>query len=193
MTTIVRNFNTSDNFWEINPAFKTIKLFNSFNEEDKSKGKKESSQIMWALAFLLDPHTDNPWKNLSEDDKKLLIMDDYLSNLKFNWDDYQELIDEYYNRVLTLAEKDFYELQEKMHERKEFIKNTPYSLDSMQEIDGRMKLVKGTSAQLDKMVVDTAKLYEQLELVKQKLEKEKLSDGETKAGMQESATEQGLL
>ena len=193
MTTIVRNFNTNDNFWETNPAFKTIKIFKLFHDDDKTKGKKRSSQIMWAIAFLLDPHQDNPWKNLSESDKKLLIIDDYLKLKSFDWDNYKDLINEYYNRVLTLAEKDFYELMEKMHERKEFIKNTPYSLDTMEEIDGRMRTVKGTSAQLDKMVVDTAKIYEQLELVKQKLEKEKNNDGETKGGMQESATEQGLL
>lgn len=193
MTTIVRNFNTDDNFWETNPSFKSIEKFRHFYELDKSRSKKISSHIMWAIAFLLDPHQDNPWKNLSEVDKKILIADEYLEVAKFKWEDYQDLIDEYYQRVLTLAEKDFYELIEKMHERKEFIKNTEYTLDSLEEIDGRTRSIKGTAAQLDKMVVDTAKIYEQLELVKQKLEKEKNSDGETKGGMQESATEQGLL
>jgi len=193
MTSITRNFNTDDNFWEINPAFKTIKVFKEFFDEDTSRKSKKSSQVMWAIAFLLDPHPDNPWKNLSSDDKKFLITDEYLTDKKFKWEDHEHLIEEYYNRVLTLAEKDFYEIQEKMHERKEFIKNTPYSLDTLEEIDGRVRSVKGTAAQLDKMVVDTAKLYEQLELVKQKLEKEKAVDGETKGGMQESATEKGLL
>lgn len=193
MTTIVRNFNTNDNFWETNPSFLSIGLFKRFNEEDKSKGKKNSSQIMWAIAFLLDPHVDNPWKNLSEQDKKILIADEYLEQPNFEWEKYEALIEEYYKRVLTLAEKDFYELMEKMHERKEFIKNTPYTLDTLEEVDGRIRSIKGTAIQLDKMVTDTIKLYEQLELVKQKLEKEKLSDGETKGGMQESATEKGLL
>jgi len=193
MTSITRTFNTDEIFWETNPSFLTISKFEHFYNLDKSKGKKKSSQIMWAIAFLLDPHPDNVWKNLNESDKKMLIVDDYLKDDKFKWDEYQDLINEYYNRVLTLAQKDFYELQEKMTERKEFIKNTPYSLDSMEEIDGKMRIVKGTAAQLDKMVVDTAKLYEQLELVKQKLEKEAAQDGETKGGMQESATEKGLL
>lgn len=193
MTSITRTFNTDENFWETNPAFLTISKFEHFYDLDKSKGKKKSSQIMWAIAFLLDPHQDNVWRNLNEHDKKMLIVDDYLKNSKFKWSEYQDIIDEYYNRVLTLAEKDFYELQEKMHERKEFIKNTPYSLDALEEVDGKMRVIRGTAAQLDKMVVDTAKLYEQLEVVKQKLEKEAAQDGETKGGMQESATEQGVL
>lgn len=193
MTTIVRNFNTDDNFWETNPAFKSIKIFREFYEEDKSRKSKKSSQIMWAIAFLIDPHVDNPWKNLSEEDKKDLIAEEYLEDESFKWKEYQHLIDEYYERVLTLAEKDFYELQEKMHERKQFIKDTPYSLDTLEEIDGKIRSVKGTAYQLDKMVTDTLKLYEQLEVIKQKIEKERNSDGETRGGMQESATEQGLL
>lgn len=195
MTSIIRNFNTDDNFWETNPAFKSIGVFRDFYDEDTSKGKATSSQLMWAVAFLLDPHHDNPWKNLSEDDKKMLIRDDFLKKDVFDWKAIDHIVKEYYNRVLTMAEKDFYELMEKMHERKEFIKNTPYSLDAyeLNEETGKKKLVKGTAAQLDKMVVDTIKLYEQLELVKQKIEKQQQIDGETKAGMQESATEKGLL
>lgn len=195
MTSITRNFNTDDNFWETNPAFKTIAVFNNFYKEDKTKKKVKSSQIMWAIAFLLDPHQDNPWKNLSNNDKKLLIIDDYLNDKKFEWDKYDILVDEYYKRVLTSVERDFFELVEKMNERKEFIKVTPYTLDTFEfnEASGKTRKVSGNAMSLDKMIVDTAKLYEQLELIKQKLAKEKQIDGETKAGMQESATEKGLL
>lgn len=195
MTTLTRNFNTDDNFWETNPSFKTIKLFRELYEDDSSRSSKKSSQLMWAIALLVDPHQDNPWRNLSEDDKKMLIADEYLNESDFDWSKYQIYIDEYYMRALTLAEKDFQELIEKMHERKEFIKDTPYTLDTY-EADpstGKYRVVKGTAKDLDKMIVDTVKLYEQLEVVKQKLEKEKQIDGETKGGREESATEKGLL
>lgn len=192
---LLRNFNTDENFWETNPIFKTVKIFEEFYNKDKTKGKKKSSQIMWAIAFLVDPHEHNIWKNLTELDKKVLIQDDFLKNDKFKWSEYQELIDEYYNRVLSIPEKDFQELIDKMNERKEFIKLTPYTLDSYEEdpSTGKLRLIKGNAKDLDKMVVDTAKLYEQLEIVKAKLERSKAIDGETKAGMQESATEKGLL
>ncbi|AGO48984.1 hypothetical protein N356_gp092 [Cellulophaga phage phi14:2] len=195
MDSIVRNFNTNDNFWETNPSFLTVAIFQKFNSEDKSKGKSKSSQIMWAIAFLLDPHQDNIWRNLSDEDKRLLIVEDYLKIKDFKWNDYQELIDSYYSRCLTVPEKDYLELIDKMTERKNFIKNTPYTLDSYEidERSGRPKLIKGNAKDLDKMVVDTVKLYEQLEVVKEKLEKSKHQDGETKGGMQESATEKGLL
>lgn len=195
MESIVRNFNTNDNFWETNPSFLTVKIFEQFHSSDKSKDKSKSSQIMWAIAFLVDPHQDNIWRNLNDSDKKLLISEDYLKNDNFNWDLYSSYIKEYYNRCLTAPEKDYLELVEKMNERKEFIKNTPYTLDSVEydESTGKSKLIKGNAKDLDTMVVNTVKLYEQLDIVKEKLEKSKQGDGETKGGMQESATEKGLL
>jgi hypothetical protein len=195
MESLTRNFNTGDNFWETNPIFLTVSTFEEFYKEDKTKGKNKSSQIMWAIAFLIDPHEHNVWRNLSESDKKLLIIDDYLKSKTFKWSDYQHLIDEYFKRALTSPERDYYELIDKMEERKNFIKNTPYTLDAYEtdEETGRSRLIKGNAKDLDKMVVDTVKLYEQLEVVREKLEKSKQGDGETKGGMQESATEKGLL
>lgn len=179
MESIVRNFNTDENFWETNPSFKLIKEFKEFHDTDKSKGKGKSSQLMWAIAFLVDPHEHNIWKNLIEEDKKMLIQDDFLKKKDFDWEEYQPLIDTYYNLVLTTPEKDYLELISKMTERKQFIKDTPYTLDNAKI--------------LDDMVLKTAKLYEELEVVKQKLAQSKDIDGETKGGMQESATEKGLL
>tara|TARA_R110000851_G_scaffold157308_1_gene300159 strand:+ start:8510 stop:9082 length:573 start_codon:yes stop_codon:yes gene_type:complete len=190
MTTITRTFETQENFWQINPSFLTIKSFREFNKSDKSKNKSNSSQVMWAIAFLIDPHTDNPWKNLGGQDKRDLIKNDYLD---IDWDQHQNLIDEYYSRCLTPAERNLFDIIEKMNERAKFIKNTEYSLDQYEEMDGRSKLVKGTAVQLDKMVVDTKKIYDQLEQVQQMVAKEKSDGGKTKGGMQESAAEQGLL
>jgi len=190
MTSILRTFETNENFWLVNPSFLTIKLYSNLHKSDKSKDKLNSSQTMWAIAFLIDPHTDNPWKNLATVDKRDLIYNDFF---KINWDKNEDLIDEYYKRCLTLAEKDFYDMQEKMHERALFIKNTKYSLDEFEEVDGRSKLVKGTAPQLDKMVVETKKIYEHLDAIEQLMKKDQADGGKTKGGMQESAAEQGLL
>ncbi len=190
MDSLVRNFNTDDNFWETNPIFKTVKIFNNFYQADKSRKKKTSSQIMWAVAFLIDQHEENIWRNLNDHDKRTLIAEEYLNDKEFQWELYTDIIQEYEKRILTVPERDFVELVEKMHERKNFIKNTPYTLDTLSE-EG--KIIKGTAKDLDKMVVDTTKLYEQLEIVREKLEKKRQIEGETKGGMKESATEQGLL
>ncbi len=195
MDSILRNFETNENFWVTNPAFLTVKLFKEFHSKDKSKDKSKSSRIMWAIAFYLDPHEHNVWRNLSNEDRKMLIADDYLKQKKFNWEDYQDIISEYYKRVLTRPEKDYYELVEKMTERKDFIKNTPYTLESYEEDPetGKFRTVKGTAKDLDSMVTNTIKLYEQLDAVKAKVERAKQLKGETKGGMEESATERGLL
>lgn len=187
MDSILRNFNVDENFWEVNPAFLTIKEFVKMHKSDKSKDKFHSSQKMWAIAYLIDPHPDNAWKNVSEEDKIKLIKEDFY-NIK--WEDYQDAIDSYREHCLTLAEKDFIRLQKKMHERQNFIDNTPYTLDTSNE-EG--KIIKGTAIQLDKMVVDTLKIYDQLDQVKARLEKDNSNEGSTKGGMQESATEKGLI
>jgi hypothetical protein len=187
MTSIIRNFNVDENFWVVNPGFLTIKNFIELHKSDRSKDKFHSSQKMWAIAYLIDPHTDNPWKNVAEEDKAKLLKEDFYD---IDWVEYQHVIETYREHCLTLGEKDFIRLQNKMHERQNFIENTAYTLDTTSE-EGRN--IKGTALQLDKMVVDTLKIYEQLDQVKAKLEKEKSNEGSTKGGMQESAAEKGLL
>ena len=51
---------------------------------------------------------------------------------------------------------------------------------------------KGTADQLDKMMVNTVKIYQQLEQVKEMLDKESI-EGHGKGGAIESASEQGLI
>jgi len=193
MTTIVKNFNPDLNFWDLNPSFKTIKLFNTLFEEDKSKKKDNSSQLMWAIAYLIDPNEANPWKNISEEDKKLLIADEYLENKKFNWIEVQHLIDEYEERCLTIAEKELVRFERKLVDRGNFINTTRYSLDEYEESsNGKVKLVKGTADQLDKMMLNTTKLSEQLSLIKDMLKQEQ-SQGSLRAGASKSASESGKI
>lgn len=178
MTTITKNFNTDSNFWETNQAFKTIKLFREFYEEDKSKKKENSSQIMWAIALLIDPNEANPWRNYSEESKRLLIADEYLNNPKFDFNSVKHLISEYENRCLTVAEKELVRFERKIVERGDFIANTKITLENAHE--------------LDKMMLNTTKITEQYKIIKDMLSKEE-SEGHLKAGAEKSASEKGLI
>lgn len=196
MTTIIKNWNTDENYWDLNTAIKTVAVFNHLYKTDKSKNKTESSKLMWAIALLIDPNEANPWRNVSPLDKKNLIALDYLNDVNFNWSDSRvlELIDNYKNLCITIAERSLIEFEDKLASRARFISTTEYSLDYYEEDPrtGKEKLFKGTATQLDKMMVDTVKIYDQLKIIKQQLSEEAI-DGTNKGGTVESAGESGLL
>lgn len=195
MTTVSPNWNTDLNYWELHPGMKNFPNFRTLYDKDKSKTKIDSSKTMWAIALMVDPHEKNPWKNVNPLDKKILISIDFLHDEKFNWESEEiiNLIEEYKDKCLTVAEKALIELEEKLSERAKFIKETNYTLDYYEETErGSTKLVKGTAAQLDKMVTETKKIYDHLQLIRKQMEAENIS-GSIKGGAIESASEKGEL
>ena len=62
----------------------------------------------------------------------------------------------------------------------------------MDSYDDRGKIEKGTADQLDKMMLNSSKIFAEIENIKEKLAKEEL-DGQLKGGASESAAESGLL
>lgn len=192
MTTLVKIWNTDENYWVLHPIMKTIKVFRQFYEKDKSKDKKESSKIMWAIALLLDPNDANPWRNSNILDRDILIREEFLENPKFNWDhpEIEELKEAYKEFCLTIAEKELIAFEKKLNQRGRFIDNTDYSMDSYSEDTGRV--TKGTADQLDKMMLNTSKIFEQYTEIKNNLIKEQ-SEGTLRGGAEESASEKGEL
>lgn len=190
--TIAKNWNTDENFWDMNPGIKSIGLFKTLLSKDKSKGKAQSSNLMWAIALYADPHEENPWRNLVDEEKKSLIATDFLKDPKFNWE-HPEII-EYINTYIfyctTIAEKELISFEKKLVERGAFIMNTKFTLDYFDEVTGKPK--KGTADQLDRMLVNTGRLYDQLEEIKAKIAKES-AEGHLRGGAVESISEEGLI
>lgn len=190
---LVTSIDPRVSFWEANPAFLSIKCYKNLHDSDKSKGKTDSSQIMWAIVYLVDMSEANPWKNISEHDKKNIIKTDFLKNAKFNWDDYKELIEEYANRVLSIPERELRNFHNKLKERQTFIDDTPFSLDTyIVGEDGRRKSVKGNAELLDKMMERTGKLYSLYQDIIEKLQKER-AEGVARGNRKRSASEKGLI
>ena len=71
--------------------------------------------------------------------------------------------------ITTQAERSLINWELNMQRRDKFLAEQDYTLDRFEEIDGKMKLVKGSADQLDKMHAQTAKIYAQLEQIKQDL------------------------
>tara|TARA_R110002167_G_scaffold20995_20_gene76395 strand:+ start:262 stop:840 length:579 start_codon:yes stop_codon:yes gene_type:complete len=192
MTSLSKNWNTDENYWSLHPQMKTIKAFSDLNKRDKSKGKKKSSTMMWAIALYIDPNEQNPWKNTNPLDRMKLIAEDYLNDPEFPWEDpdIQLLIDTYKEFSITVAERALLQIETKIADRAKFLDNTSYSMDTYNDESGKVE--KGTADQLDKMMVNTVKIYQQLEQVKEMLDKESI-EGHGKGGAVESASEQGLI
>lgn len=191
-TSISKQWNPQENYWILNPMMLTIKEFKALHTRDKKKKKEDSSKIMWAIAMVVDPSDENPWRSTPLKDKLELIAEDYMQDKGFPWDDddIQLLINTYKERCLTVAEKALVELEEKLADRARFIAGTSYSMDTYNEESGKVE--KGTADQLDKMMVNTVKIYEQLEKIKGMLDKEAV-ESHGKGGAVESAGEQGLI
>jgi hypothetical protein len=192
MISIAKAWVPQENYWTLHPMAQTFGAFKKFYSKDKSKKKEESSKIMWAIATLVDPHEDNLLRNQSEQERKTLIAVDYLEDPDFNWDhpEILELREFYFNNCLTIAEKELLRYEEKLVQRGDFIAKTTYTMDDYDERTG--KVIKGTADQLDKMMLNSGKIFDQIEGIKEKLLKEEL-DGQLKGGATESAAEGGLL
>ena len=192
MEVVTKNWNTDENYWQMNPIMKTFEIFKKLYLKDKSKGKAHSSLLMWAIALLVDPSEENPWRNLPEDEKKLLISGDFLKINNFNWED-SEIVDliSFYEYIgLTKSERHLKQLEEKALERGRFIMQTPYSLDSFDEETN--KIIKGTFNQLDSMLTNSLKVFQQIDQIKVLITKEKI-EGVGKGGAVESLSEKGQL
>lgn len=189
---IAINWNTDENFWQLHPVAKTIGQFQNLYKADKSRNKENSSQLMWAIALACDPNKNNFYRNINYVERKELIKTDYLKDKDFNWEHKTivELTETYEKLCLTIAEKELIRFEEKLNQRGNFLESADYSFDTYSEENG--KVLKGTADQLDKMMVNTGKLYDHLESIKDKMSDDE-ARGNLRGGEVESASESGLM
>lgn len=175
---LLTNFDFGINFWSAYPQLRIPKVFSSLYKEDKSKGKENSSKIMWAIAMAIDNSEQNKFRNLTYEDRKDLISEEYLEDKKFNWDKYQSLIDAYSELNMSKLEKSLLTYEHKLEERDVFIRGVEYELDNLDKIDKAMK--------------STADIFDLITKLKDSINKEK-NNGITKSGMVESGLESGMF
>lgn len=173
---ILNNFETNNNFWEVNKQLCIPEQFSNFKVIDKSKNKEDSSKIMWAIALLLDP--DSKFKRLKLQDKKNLIAKDFLKNEKFEWIKYKHIMDFYEKLMLTPAQRQLMIWEQKLDEKTQFMSDTTYDED--------------TAELLEKLLGSNSKLFGELERIKEQLERED-EGGIVKGGALESAVEKGEI
>ena len=163
---LLNNFDIEKHFWREFPQFKVLSPFKELYKNDKSRDKVHSSQKMWAIAFICDPSKNNPYRNLSDNDKKTLLSQDWLKDPSYDWSELDDCVKFYNKCLLTPEQKSIIAWKEKMEERDQFLANTKYTLENGEK--------------LDKIVANTPKLYEQLKQLETKLEHSESGDDENK-------------
>ena len=178
---IIKTWNPSENFWLLNPTMVTKEEFRKLFEEDKSKSKEKSSNIMWGIAMAVDPCESNIYRHLNYTEKKEIIEKDFINHQllseKFYWDDYTDIILAYENLCISQLEREFVRLKRKLSDRVNLIEMTPYSLDTYED--------------LDKLILNTKKIYDQLNQIMDQIQR--AESGQLIEGNVESASEKGLL
>lgn len=159
MRNILEGFSQKSNFWEENPQLAIINPFKLLLKNDKSKGRIDSSTLMWAIALINHPKSDLYYVENKED----VIAKDMLSvkekDIDKFWADNKQLVDAFNNACLSQAERSLVDWYEYMKKRDIYLKNTNYYFDEYKKDNngdnivsktGQLITEKGTAEQLDK-------------------------------------------
>ena len=133
-------------------------------------------------------HPKSDFYNLANRDE--LIITKWLKDPKFKWSDYQSQVDLFSEAILTQAEKSLTAWNETMAKRDIFIHSQEFTLDYYETLpSGKTTIVKGTADQLDKMLANTSKLYQEYTKIQSELQKDEIKRG--KANKPKSFTDAG--
>jgi hypothetical protein len=153
--------NFENSFWKEYPGIEYHSVFNKMYKKDKSRNKANSSKIMWAIYLLV-----NPSSNLYNDpNKEETIKNTFLKNKSFKWSDYEQEVYAYKDIALSVAEKALQNWNELMTMRDKSLKDMYKK--ALEESDA------GSLVNLDKMIANTAKLFQDYSKIKKDYEEEK--------------------
>lgn len=168
----VSNFNTDESFWELYPEFKVALSFKDLYKSDKSRNKISSSNIMWFVALCHSPRSR--YKSLEIGDRYAVIGEDFMDNINYYEDNKTRLdpiILDFIKTETTAAQRHLDEWDKKQDERSKFISNLKYDLNTYED--------------LDKMAINTTKIYDTFFKIKEQLAKEE-GEGVGKSGRKAS-------
>lgn len=152
-------------FWELNPGLDVI-----FDKHD--------SDFMWAIAYFT--HPDSELAFYDKPQRKELINKNILRGEKLDWESesVQEIIHLFKEGVLSRTQKHVILWRDKMEERDDLMRKTPYTMQ--------------TKDDLDKMLKESRYLWPQLEEAEEKLLKDTMSS-QVEGGGEESLSDKNLL
>jgi len=178
MSSPLDSYKEGVNYWDVDNQLQTIEPFKTLYKKDSSKKKDHSSQMMWAVAFYIDPKSR--LLNFSSKEKQDVVSKDIVT-IKIDWDKINVYIEEYAKLKLSQIERSLANWKYKLEERDKYLVSLPYQ-----------ELTLDEASKLDKLLSDTPKLFEQYFKMEDQL-KEEINKGANKGGRKESISEQKLI
>lgn len=159
----ISSFDATQNFWKLYPQFKLVG-FKSLHDNDKSKGKAESSTMMWFIVYCYD--RGSSFYKLPIEDKHTVVGEDYCGNKNYYYD-HQIVLDSsielYIKLQYTKMERHLKVWEDLLDKRTKFLQTQEYDLSTYED--------------LDKMAVGTQKVHQTIKQVLDDLSKEDSADG----------------
>lgn len=177
---LITNFDVDSNFWELYPDMKIALSFKEIYKSDKSRNKESSSKMMWFVALTTD--LNSKFNNIPIEERYDVISTDYMEDEKYypkNKKKLDLLIKDYEHLMDTPVERHLRQWETSLDDRTIFLSTVKYGLDTYED--------------LDKMAVNTAKVFQTFAKIKEDLAKEKAGGGDVKGGSRESLADSGEI
>lgn len=169
------SYNINLSYWDVQPADRVVRPFSALYDLDKSKNKKQSSTIMWALKLLTDPSKDNPLSRMTREERIDELTSTFLP--QSDLDKVLSLEEEYKNNNLSYIKRRYVFYQNMLEAREKFMASLTY---------------ESNANQLDSMLEKTKKIWDEFLKIKKELDVEEATY-HTKGNREESAGEKGLI
>jgi hypothetical protein len=180
---VIESWDKDANFWEANPQIKVPAVFNKLYKEDKSKGKAQSSLLMWAVAFYAD--FDSKFRSLSDAERKKIVLEDVLNDLKFDWKKLEPYITGW-DLFTTAAQKQMMTWEKYTNTKTEVMEKIMTELTEAEDVSDKLRYMEA----MEKLLLTNVKLYKEYSEIMERLTQES-SGGEMWGGGKESLSESG--
>ena len=154
-----------NNYWDVNKELLFIPELEKLYNNDKSKGKSESSTIMWAIYYAYNP--ESRYFNLPN--KLDVLANSFIKQKDFSWETHEAIVEIYKSMVLSDSERALVEWGEIMNMRSIAMKKLYKELLDQPSTDVDTKALR----EVDTMLANTPKMFEDYKKVRKDYEEEK--------------------
>jgi len=176
---VIKNYSKDANYWDLDPQLTAFEPFKTLYDSDKTKGKRGSSQKMWAVAFYIDP--DSRLYKYKAAEKKKVIESDIITIKGFDWKELEEPIKIYKKLNMTQAERTLDTWNLKLEERERYLLSIDYKELTLEE-----------AKKFDTLITNHPAMYDQYEMILAKISAEEV-EGKTKGNRKESLSEKKII
>lgn len=139
---VVTGFNSDSDFWELNQQLLLEPAFKAFWKGDKSKGKKDSSSMMWWIAFCYDLDPDNKWKGQALEEKGPILGEELGLGKEVGTKRAKELdplIEAYCKFQDSAAKRQLRMLEQMLEQKTRYMATHPYNEENFEVLDKMLK------------------------------------------------------